>query len=242
MNTHPLHVPIWLFNFACTSLPVEKNNKYRVSHLSWIAERFCSTGSQKEREREEKLESQCYRSIKWLLSAVITAIDITSRQTFPPATRRSRLLSIHLTVHRHRWSVSSLKEQLKSVWEWWSWQKSDNFHQGNVCMDSLHVVPFWLVLFFILVMPARRCKTAPAGCHRKPVTAVCWVYNNLKQVEYIFFFHLHELWIKAFDDFLLRGFTPENVKLTHTVVHIQPTLISSKPDQWIPPVYRYEEV
>lgn len=69
-----------------------------VSHLSWIAERFCSTGSQKEREREEKLESQCYRSIKWLLSAVITAIDITSRQTFPPATRRSRLLSIHLTV------------------------------------------------------------------------------------------------------------------------------------------------
>lgn len=69
-----------------------------MSHLSWIAERFCSTGSQKEREREEKLESQCYRSIKWLLSAVITAIDITSRQTFPPATRHSRLLSIHLTV------------------------------------------------------------------------------------------------------------------------------------------------
>lgn len=56
------------------------------------------TGSQKESEREEKLESQRYRSIKWLLSAVITPTDITSRQTFPPATRRSRLLSIHLTV------------------------------------------------------------------------------------------------------------------------------------------------
>lgn len=184
MNTHPLHVPIWLFNFACTSLPVEKNNKYRVSHLSWIAERFCSTGSQKEREREEKLESQCYRSIKWLLSAVITPIDITSRQTFPPVVNS---FNCAVLLHRHRWSVSSLKEQLKSVWEWWSWQKSDNFHQGNVCMDSVHVVPFWLALFFILVMPARRCKTAPAGCYRKPVTAVCWVHNNLKQVEYMFF-------------------------------------------------------